>query len=65
MHALGFSHEHVRSDRDKFVHILWENIQRGRERNFQRKQDSKSDAFGPYDYNSIMHYEVRRNFYSA
>ncbi|OXA57926.1 Zinc metalloproteinase nas-14 [Folsomia candida] len=49
----------VRADRDKFVHIIWENIQRGRERNFEKKRDSKSDNYGPYDYESIMHYDNR------
>lgn len=49
----------MRADRDKFVHIIWENIQRGRERNFEKKRDSKSDNYGPYDYESIMHYDNR------
>ncbi|ODM96033.1 Zinc metalloproteinase nas-4 [Orchesella cincta] len=61
MHALGFSHEHVRHDRDNYVEILWGNIQQGRERNFQKKH-GRADPFGPYDYESIMHYE--RNAFS-
>ncbi|CAL8074774.1 unnamed protein product [Orchesella dallaii] len=62
MHALGFSHEHVRHDRDNYVEIMWGNIQRGRERNFQKKH-GRADPFGPYDYESIMHYE--RNAFST
>lgn len=29
LHALGFHHEHVRSDRDSYVNILTQNIQSG------------------------------------
>lgn len=54
LHALGFHHEHVRSDRDKHVSILTENIQPGMEGNFDKVQTNNLDT--PYDFNSVMHY---------
>lgn len=55
MHALGFRHEHVRHDRDDYIIIFWGNIRPGRESNFQKR--SNDFSVGPYDYDSIMHYE--------
>jgi hypothetical protein len=52
-HAIGLWHEQSRSDRDQYVAILFDNIQPGREHNFE-KQDGIE--LGPYDYDSIMHY---------
>ncbi|XP_067468286.1 high choriolytic enzyme 2-like isoform X1 [Thunnus thynnus] len=54
LHALGFHHEHVRSDRDRYVRILTENIMSGRESNFEKVGTNNLGT--PYDFNSVMHY---------
>ncbi|XP_066186544.1 meprin A subunit beta [Sylvia atricapilla] len=57
LHALGFWHEQSRSDRDDYVTIVWDRIQSGREHNFNKYDDKRSDFLNvPYDYNSVMHY---------
>ena len=48
-------HEQSREDRDRFVKINWQNIQAGREHNFNQHM-SDGDDIGAYDYQSIMHY---------
>ncbi|XP_062579038.1 blastula protease 10-like, partial [Saccostrea cucullata] len=52
LHRLGQRHEHVRSDRDRYVRIVWKNM----------KPDSKYHYYkrltynrNPYDIGSIMH----------
>uniref|UniRef100_A0A3Q2XMI9 Metalloendopeptidase n=1 Tax=Hippocampus comes TaxID=109280 RepID=A0A3Q2XMI9_HIPCM len=54
LHALGFHHEHVRSDRDEHVIINFENIISGFERNFEIEQTNNLGT--PYDFQSVMHY---------
>lgn len=57
MHALGFWHEQARSDRDDYLEVLWENIKKGQEHNFNRyKPKQMDDQGGSYDFSSIMHY---------
>ncbi len=55
-HAIGLWHEQSREDRDMFVTIQWQNIQAGKEHNFNQ-HISDGDDVGAYDYGSIMHYE--------
>ncbi|XP_048463257.1 hatching enzyme 1.2-like [Rhincodon typus] len=54
MHALGFHHEHTRSDRDKYIDIIINNIEPGSYGNFKIRHSNNLGA--PYDYGSIMHY---------
>ncbi|XP_028253705.1 low choriolytic enzyme-like [Parambassis ranga] len=54
LHALGFYHEHTRSDRDNYVKINLENIVDGMQYNFDKKDTNNLNT--PYDYSSIMHY---------
>uniref|UniRef100_A0A915I0L9 Metalloendopeptidase n=1 Tax=Romanomermis culicivorax TaxID=13658 RepID=A0A915I0L9_ROMCU len=53
-HVLGLSHEHQRYGRDAYVKVHYENIQPGMEYTYIRM--NLSTYFGPYDYNSLMHY---------
>ena len=53
-HVLGMYHEQGRPDRDTFITIHDGNIGGGEEHNFD-KQSSAYD-YGPYDFDSIMHY---------
>ncbi|KAG7240283.1 hypothetical protein INR49_027094 [Caranx melampygus] len=54
LHALGFYHEHTRSDRDMYVRINWENINKYFVFNFQKMDTDNLNT--PYDYSSVMHY---------
>ena len=54
-HAVGLWHEQSREDRDRFVRIVWANIQAGREHNFNQ-HITDGDDIGGYDFGSIMHY---------
>ncbi|XP_059209597.1 high choriolytic enzyme 1-like [Centropristis striata] len=54
LHALGFHHEQVRSDRDKYIQILTKNIRQGKEHNFVKVATNNLDT--PYDFQSVMHY---------
>lgn len=55
-HSLGLWHEQSRQDRDNYVEILEDNIQNGLEFNFDIEPSSM--AYGPYDFDSCMHYHV-------
>ncbi|KAK7883812.1 hypothetical protein WMY93_026935 [Mugilogobius chulae] len=54
LHALGFNHEHKRSDRDRYIRVLTQNIIKGKEHNFKKVRTLNQGT--PYDYGSVMHY---------
>jgi predicted Zn-dependent protease len=55
MHALGFFHEHTRSDRDSYVTIQWQNIIEDKKDAF-RKHKKDGYTYFSYDKQSLMHY---------
>ncbi|XP_030290571.1 low choriolytic enzyme [Sparus aurata] len=61
LHALGFHHEHTRTDRGQYITVLSQNIMNGKERNFRKLPGQTFDL--NYDISSIMHYGS--GFFSA
>ncbi|CAH3037134.1 unnamed protein product, partial [Porites lobata] len=60
MHAVGFWHEQSRTDRNKYVEVLWENVAKGQAHNFNKYSHGKLDYLGAmYDFQSLMHYGSR------
>ena len=68
LHTLGFVHEHTRPDRDNFISVNTNNIQLGKEKNFEIRKHGTSDFFEkgnvnskntPYDVLSLLHYGPR------
>jgi hypothetical protein len=56
LHALGWWHEQMRSDRDNYVTINEVNIKNEFKDQFTKMRPGESDSVGRYDYTSIMHY---------
>lgn len=54
-HAVGLWHEQSREDRDRFIRILFQNIDPAALHNFNQHISDGDDIAG-YDYGSIMHY---------
>lgn len=54
---LGYIHMHNRPDRDKYVNILWKNIEPRWYKEFAKVNPAIFTSVGTaYDYHSIMHY---------
>lgn len=58
MHALGFIHEQSRYDRDNHVEILWDNIEKGYDNQFEKTSEElgKMNERFAFDLDSIMLY---------
>lgn len=56
MHALGFFHEHMRSDRDTFLTIHLNHVMPGMGSNFEKNSPNVNRLLTKFDYNSIMIY---------
>jgi hypothetical protein len=58
MHALGFSHEHNRMDRDEHITIVWANLTPGLEHNYRKVSLANTQrVLSYYDFDSIMQYD--------
>ncbi|RWS19589.1 astacin-like protein, partial [Leptotrombidium deliense] len=66
MHAMGFSHEHQRPNRDKYIRVNYNNIPSGQHSQFKKLTRGYKDgayitpniynSIWGYDYYSMMHY---------
>ena len=54
-HAIGLWHEHQREDRDHYVTVLQENL----DKRLLDQYKPEHPADGPYDYASAMHYNLK------
>lgn len=63
-HLLGFQHEHVRTNRDDYITVNFNNLQSGVDGEGPGSGgisdlyviDTNSTSFGAYDFESVMHY---------
>ncbi|XP_018427273.1 PREDICTED: astacin-like metalloendopeptidase [Nanorana parkeri] len=53
-HAVGFEHEHSRSDRDSYIKVLWENVIPMYNSSLAKSNTNNLNM--EYDYTSVMHY---------
>ncbi|KHJ75668.1 astacin [Oesophagostomum dentatum] len=58
MHVVGLWHEHMRYDRDKYIRVHYENIDKEYWPQFTKVKPEIATTYNvPYDYKSIMHYD--------
>ena len=56
IHAIGFTHEQNRPDRDSYVNIIWKNVKFGKKNINYIRQKNWMMFKTIYDWKSIMHY---------
>ncbi|CAG2167693.1 unnamed protein product [Oppiella nova] len=56
MHAMGFYHEHMRSDRDSYLIIHLNHVMKGMNANFEKNPSHVNRLLAKFDYESIMIY---------
>ncbi|WKX89339.1 hypothetical protein Q1695_008745 [Nippostrongylus brasiliensis] len=60
MHVAGLWHEHMRSDRDNYIKVHYENISPDYWSQFEKVTPYEATTYNvPYDYKSLMHYGKR------
>nr|XP_002131733.1 uncharacterized protein LOC100176208 [Ciona intestinalis]AZM68747.1 tunicate astacin domain and thrombospondin type 1 repeats-containing protein 1 [Ciona robusta] len=60
LHAAGFYHEQSRPDRDLYIKVYYENIQKEYHRQYDKARPEAVADFGyEYDVKSLMHYHSR------
>ncbi|XP_023232103.1 astacin-like metalloprotease toxin 4 [Centruroides sculpturatus] len=55
-HAIGFYHEHNRSDRDDYLNIFWINIMQNMKPQFKKLFPTENVLYDEFNYRSIMLY---------
>ncbi|XP_021003887.1 astacin-like metalloprotease toxin 5 [Parasteatoda tepidariorum] len=58
-HAIGFFHEHTRSDRDDYITIHWSAIMNTAKDQFYKLMPAENRLLDSFDYDSIMLYGER------
>ncbi|XP_029827596.2 astacin-like metalloprotease toxin 5 [Ixodes scapularis] len=56
LHAVGFYHEHSRSDRDQYINVFLQNVDPRSVSQFQRLEPWQNRLISPFDYDSVMLY---------
>ena len=56
LHSIGFYHHHMRSDRDNYLNIHYNNIKSEFKKQFVKLTKSENQLLTPFDYQSIMIY---------